>query len=196
MEQRFVFETTQGAVLEAAEEAALMDHVRVRSNAARPCALTALLVLGFTGYFLLQQDWQSALYTVLVGIPITGFFWLPMIQRKRFRDSIRAARASRDNLTDTVRSKPMRFIFENGGCKMLDGKGAVVQQWDDLRMTGEIRESDWLFWLPAGDTSILLPKRDLKEGAEADFRVWLRAHGKRYRFCKVTDRLRRSVDER
>ena len=63
--ERFVFDTTQGAVLDAAEEAALMDYARVRANAARPCLLLTLLVAGFAVYFLVQREWSTVLYTVL-----------------------------------------------------------------------------------------------------------------------------------
>lgn len=190
--ERFVFETTQGAVLEAAEEAALMDYVRVRANVARPCGLIAVLTLGFAGYFLLKQDWKTALYTLLLGLLLSAFFWLPMLGSKRFRTGVRNARAQRGNLTNTVRAKSIRFVFEGDGCRMLDGKGAEVRSWKDLHM-GEVRESDRLFWLPVEDTSVLLPKSDLKEGTADSFRRWLRSRSRRYRFCKVTERLRRSL---
>lgn len=191
--ERFVFETTQGAVLEAAEEAALMDFARVRVNAVRPCILVAVLTLGFSGYFLFRQDWKTALYTVLLGLLLSAFFWLPMLGSKRFRTGVRNARAQRGNLTNTVRAKPIRFVFEGDGCRMLDGKGEEVQIWKDLYM-GEVRESDRLFWLPVEDTSVLLPKSDLKEGTEDGFRGWLKSHSRHYRVCKVTDRLRRSLE--
>ena len=191
--ERFVFDTTQGAVLDAAEEAALMDYARIRANAARPCLLLALLVTGFAVYFLVQREWSTVLYTVLVGLLLCGFFWLPMLGTKNFRANVRSARARRANLTNTVRGKPIRFIFEDGGCRMLDGKGAEVRVWKDLHM-GEVRESDRLFWLPAEDTSVLLPKEALTEGTEEGFRAWLKSRCKRYRFCKVTDRVRRVVE--
>jgi len=191
--ERFVFETTQGAVLEAAEEAALMDYARVRANAVRPCVLVAVLTLGFSGWFLFRQDWTTALYTVLLGLLLSAFFWLPMLGGKRFRTNVRNARAQRGNLTNTVRAKPIRFVFEGDGCRMLDGKGEEVRFWEDFRM-GEVRESDRLFWLPVEDTSILLPKSALKEGTEDKFRGWLKSHSRHYRVCKVTDRLRRSLE--
>lgn len=193
--ERFVFETTQGAVLEAAEEAALMDFARVRANAARPCVLVAALTLGFAGYFLFKQDWKTALYTVLVGLLLSAFFWLPMVGNKRFRTRVRNARAQRENLTNTVRAKPIRFVFEGDGCRMLDGKRTEVRSWKDLHM-GEVRESDRLFWLPVEDTSVLLPKGDLEEGTEDGFRRWLKSHSRRYRVCMVTDRLRRSLERK
>ncbi|BAK98760.1 hypothetical protein OBV_15620 [Oscillibacter valericigenes Sjm18-20] len=191
--ERFVFETTQGAVLEAAEEAALMDYARVRANAARPCVLVAVLTVGFAGYFLFKQDWKTALYTVLLGLLLSAFFWLPMLGSKRFRTGVQNARAQRGNLTNTVRAKSVRFVFEGDGCRMLDGKDAEVRFWKDLHM-GEVRESDRLFWLPVEDTSVLLPKSDLKEGAVDGFRRWLRSHSRRYRVCRVTERLRRSIE--
>jgi hypothetical protein len=194
--ERFVFETTQGAVLEAAEEAAWMDYARIRANAARPCILVAVLTLSFAGYFLLfKQDWKTALYTILVGLLLSAFFWLPMLGGKRFRTGVRNARAQRENLTNTVRAKPIRFVFEGGGCRMLDGKGTEIRSWKDLHM-GEVRESGRLFWLPVEDTSVLLPKGALKEGTEDDFRRWLKSHSRRYRVCRVTERLRRSLERK
>lgn len=191
---RFVFETTQGAVLEATEEAALMDYARIRTNAVRPCALLAVLALGFAGYFLWKQEWDTALFTVLLGLLLSAFFWLPMLGTKRFRAGVQNARAQRANLTNTVRAKPMRFEFEGDVCRMLDGRGSEIRCWSNLRM-GEVRESEKLFWLPADDTSVLLPKEAMTEGTEDDFRRWLKSHCKRYRVCKITDRLRRSLEQ-
>lgn len=193
--ERFVFDTTQGAVLEAAEEAALMDYVRVRANAARPCVLVAALALGFAGYFLLRRSWESALYTALLGLLLAAFFWLPMLGGKRFRAGVRDARARWENLTDAVRARPMRFVFEGDTCRMLDGKGAELRAWEKLRM-GEVRESDRIFWLPAEDTAVLLPKDALKEGTEDGFRRWLKGRSGRYRVCRVTERLRRSMERK
>ena len=51
-----------------------------------------------------------------------------------------------------------------------------------------------LFWLPVEDTSVLLPKSDLKQGTEDNFHEWLKSHSRHYRVCKVTDRLRRSLE--
>ena len=73
--------------------------------------------------------------------------------------------------------------FRNGVTFEMDGK-----------IMGEVRESDRLFWLPVEDTSVLLPKSALKEGTEDNFRRWLKSHSRRYRVCKVTDRLRRSLE--
>ena len=191
--ERFVFDTTQGAVLEAAEEAALMDYVRVRTNAARPGILVAALALVFAGYFLWRQNWKIALYTVLLALLIAAFFWLPMQGGRRFRMGVREARARWADLTDAVRAKPMRFVFEGNDCRMLDGKGEEIRLWKNLRM-GEVRESQRIFWIPAEETSILLHKSALTEGTEENFRQWLKGRSKRYRVCRVTERLRRSME--
>lgn len=191
--EQFIFDTTQGAVLEAAEEAALMDYVRVRTNAARPCALVAVLAVGFAAYFLLRQNWKVALYTVLLGLLLAAFFWLPMAGNKRFRSGVREARTRWADLTDAVRARPMRFVFEGDTCRMLDGKGDEIRVWEGLRM-GEVRESGRIFWLPAEETSILLHKSAMTEGTEEGFRQWLKSRSKRYRVCRVTERLRQSME--
>lgn len=191
--ERFVFDTTQGAVLEAAEEAALMDYVRVRANAARPCIIVGVLALGFTLRALLLRDWKVALYTVLAALLIAAFFWLPMQGGRRFRSGVREARARWADLTDAVRAKPMRFVFEGDDCRMLDGKGEEIRLWENIRM-GEVRESGRIFWIPAEETSILLHKSALTEGTEEGFRLWLKSRSKRYRVCRVTERLRRSME--
>ncbi|WP_312614146.1 hypothetical protein [Oscillibacter sp.] len=191
--ERFVFDTTQGAVLEAAEEAALMDWVRVRSNATRASVPVGVMAVCFTVYSLVQRNWEAALFTVLLALIIIGFFWLPMQRGRRFRMGVREARARWLDLTDAVRARPMRFVFEGDDCRMLDGKGEEIRLWKNIRM-GEVRESDLIFWIPAEDTSVLLHKSAMAEGSEEAFRQWLKARSKRYRVYRVTERLRRSME--
>ncbi len=191
--ERFVFDTTQGAVLEAAEEAALMDWVRVRSNATRASVPVGVMAVCFTVYSLVQRNWEAALFTVLLALIIIGFFWLPMQRGRRFRQGVREARVRWQDLTDAVRARPMRFVFEGDDCRMLDGKGEEIRLWKSIRM-GEVRESDLIFWIPAEDTSVLLHKSTLTEGTEDAFRGWLKARSKRYRVYRVTERLRRRME--
>lgn len=192
--ERFIFDTTQGAVLEAAEEAALMDYVRVRTNAARPCIAVGILAAAFAAYHLARQNWQTALYTVLAALLVCGFFLLPLQRGRQFRHGVREARARWADLTDAVRSRPIRFAFQGDDCRMLDGKGGEIRVWKNIRM-GEVRESGRIFWIPAEDTSILLHKTALSEGTEEGFRQWLKGRSKRYRVYKVTERLRESMEK-
>lgn len=191
--ERYVFDTTQGEVLEAMDEAALMDYARIRANALRPCIVVAVLTLGCCIYFALKGDVNTIGYTLLVGMIIIGFFALPLRNTKRFRAGVRAAREQRENLTNKVRTKRMRFVFEGDSCRMLDGKDEEVQAWENVAMT-VVWESDRLFWLPMADTAVLLPKGCMTEGTEDAFRGWLQKHSKKYRHSKVTDRLRRSLE--
>lgn len=192
--ERFVFETTQGAVLDAAEEAALMDFARVRGNSLRPCAVLAALTVVFTLRAVIKQEWANAAFTLLLGLLLCGFFWLPMLGKANFRANVRSARARRGDLTDAVRGRPVRFVFEDGCCRMLDGKGTEAGVWNDIHML-ETRESEQLFWLPIEDTSVLLPKAALKEGTEEAFRAWLKSRSRRYRFIRVTDRTRQVLKD-
>lgn len=191
--EQFVFETTQGQVLEAMDEAAMMDYVRVRRNVLRPCAVVLALTLAFAAYFLAKGELRTVVYTGIVGVLICAFFWIPMLNTKRLRANLQEIRSRRENLTDTIRGKPMRFVFQGDACRMLDGKGEEVQAWTDVGMT-EVRESQRLFWLPIQDTAVLIPKGCQTQGTEADFRVWLRRHAKRYRTYRVTDKVRRRLE--
>ena len=191
--KRFVFETTQGKVLEATDEAALMDYARIRGNAARPCILISLMTLGFGVYFACKADWKTGLYTVMVGLLLVGFFWIPMVRAKRFKEGVRQNRLQRENLTNTVRAKMIRFCLEGDTCRMMDGKGAEIRAWNAVNMS-EVRESDSVYWLPIEDTAVLLPKDSMKEGTEDEFREWLRQHSKRYRRLHITERMRSSME--